>query len=102
MMSIGLNSEYITSSENNSTANSSKNRKDLTRKLTGKTRNRETRGKDLRSNQGIPNYLRSCPKRSTFKNSKLEHHKRVIQNFQKIERKQKGRYEFERFEVRCL
>ena len=86
---IDLTSSASRSIVQNSATNSSNNRKDPIRKLIGKTRNRGTRGKDLRSNQGIPNYLRSCPKRSISDNSKLKYHKRVSENFQKSKENKK-------------
>ena len=86
---IDLTSPASRSIIQNSTINSSNNRKDTIRKLIGKSRNRGTRGKGLRSNQRIPNYFRSCSKRSIPENYKLKYHKRVTENFQKSKENKK-------------
>ena len=79
-----LTFSVIPPSVQKSNTNSSNYRKDPIRKLMGKSRNSGTRGKYLRSNQGIPDYLRSCPKRRIFEDSKLKYHERVTENFQKL------------------
>ena len=61
---IDLTSAANNSYLHNSSTNNLNQRKDPIRKLIGKGRSRGNRGKNLQSNQTVPNHTRSCPKRT--------------------------------------